>query len=300
MRRGHGLRRARSERGPQGVQGGQPRGDGPLLGRTAGPRGRSGCLLIAVCVVRRLGRGAPGVRGVLWRPPCPPLQDVGGRLLVVPRGCSVHCVPRQVFQHCPACVVLVCTQGAFRWFRVPCAGGSGTDLRMAPSVAGSKGRLASGTVCGANARPGAAASRARVAGAGPRLRTASRCASACSHACQCVEPIWWSSLPLHCRSWKACSQWYTVVGTASWSSRSAGCAAAGHTPSLAARALSFSRTWSRRAWCSPSRSALTVRHADHGFGPRQALGVAYDDVRVCWAEHADHRLWVLLSPLDLR
>ena len=36
-----------------------------------------------------------------------------------------------------------------------------------------------------------------------------------------------------------------------------GCAAAGHTPGLAARALSFTRTWSRRAWCSPSRSALT-------------------------------------------
>ena len=34
--------------------------------------------------------------------------------------------------------------------------------------------------------------------------------------------------------------------------------AAGHTPSLAARALSFNRTWSRRAWCSPSRSALTI------------------------------------------
>ena len=104
----------------------------------------------------------------------------------------------------------------------PRAGGSGTDFRMAPSATGSKGRLASGTVCGASVRPGAAASRARVAGAGLRLRMASRCASACNHVCQCVEPIWPSGLPLHRRSWKACSQWYTVVGTASWSSRSAG------------------------------------------------------------------------------
>ena len=184
-------------------------------------------------------------------------------------------------------------------------GGSGTGFRMAPSVAGSKGRLASGTVCGANARPGAAASRARVAGAGPRLRTALRCASACSHACQCVELIWRSGLPLHRRSWKACSQWYTVVGTVSWSSRSAGCAAAGHGPGFAAQALSFSRTVSRRTWCSPSRSGLddhagTVRHADHGFGPWQALGVADDDVRVRRAEHADHPLWVLLSLLGHR
>ena len=30
-------------------------------------------------------------------------------------------------------------------------------------------------------------------------------------------------------------------------------------------------------------------------GPRQALGVADDDVRVCRAEHADHPVWVLLS-----
>ena len=119
MRRGHGVRGARSQRGPQGGEGGQPRGDGPLLGRTAGSRGRSGCLLLAVCVVSRLGRRAPGVRGVPRGPPCPPLEDVGGRLLVVHRGCSVHCVPRQVFQHSPACVVLVRTQGAFRWFRGP-------------------------------------------------------------------------------------------------------------------------------------------------------------------------------------
>ena len=118
MRRGHGVR-ARPQRGPQGGQGGQPRGDGPLVGRTAGPRGRCGYLLIAVCVIGRLGRGAPGLRGVPWGPPRPPLQDVGGRILVVHRGCSVHRVPRQVFQHCPACVVLVCTQGAFRRLRGP-------------------------------------------------------------------------------------------------------------------------------------------------------------------------------------
>ena len=119
VRQGHGLRGACSQGGPQGGQGGQPRGDGPLLGRTASPRGRSGCLLIAVCVVGRLGRGAPGVWGVPRGPPCPPLEDVGGRLLVVYRGCSVHCVPRQVFPHYAAFVVLVCTQGAFRWFCGP-------------------------------------------------------------------------------------------------------------------------------------------------------------------------------------
>ena len=34
-------------------------------------------------------------------PPCPPLEDVGGCLLVVHRGCSVHRVPGQVFQHRP-------------------------------------------------------------------------------------------------------------------------------------------------------------------------------------------------------
>ena len=128
----------------------------------------------------------------------------------------------------------------------PAPGGSGTDFRMAPSGAGSKGRLASGTVCGANARPGAAASTACVAGAGPRLQKASRCLSACSHSCQCVAPIWRSGLPLHRRSWKTCSQWYTLVGTASWSSRSAGCAAAGRTPGFTALALSFRRNWSRR------------------------------------------------------
>ena len=68
-------------------------------------------------------------------------------------------------------------------------------------------------------------------------------------------------LALHCRWWKACSQWYTVVRTASWSSRSAGCAAAGHTPGFAALALSFRQTWNRRVWCSPSRSALTIMRA---------------------------------------
>ena len=111
------------------------------------------------------GGGRRGVRGVPRGPPCSPLQDVGGRLLAVRRGRSVHRVPRQVFQHRPAGVVLVRTQGAFRRLRGPSRRGSCTDFRMAPSAAGSKGRLASGTVCGASVRPGAAASRARVAGA---------------------------------------------------------------------------------------------------------------------------------------
>ena len=39
-----------------------------------------------------------------------------------------------------------------------------------------------------------------------RFRMAPRCLSACSHSCQCVAPIWRSGLPLHRRSWKACSQ----------------------------------------------------------------------------------------------
>ena len=119
VRHGHGVRGARSQRGPQGGQGGQSRRDGSLLGRTAGSRGRAGCLLLAFCVAVRLGRGAPGVRGVPRGTPCPPQEDVEGTLLVVHRGCSVHRVPRQVFQYRPACVVLVCIQGAFRWFCGP-------------------------------------------------------------------------------------------------------------------------------------------------------------------------------------
>ena len=132
---------------------------------------------------------------------------------------------------------------------------------MAPSGTGSKGRLASGTVCGASARPGADTSRARVPGAGPRPWPASRCASACSHPCQCVALIPRPGLLLHRMSSKACSQSYTVVGTASWSSRSAWRAAAGHYPGFAAFVLSLRRTWSRRAWCLPSRSASTITRA---------------------------------------
>ena len=109
------------------------------------------------------------------------------------------------------------------------AGGSGTDFRIELSGAGSKARLASGTLSGASARPAADASAALAVGAGLRTRTVVRCASACSHFCQCVAPIWRSGLPLYCRSWKACSKWYT----ASWSFRSAGSAAAGNTPGYA-------------------------------------------------------------------
>ena len=253
--------------GPTGGPGGPgesggPGGPAPRGWTLVGPHRRSPgppeCLLIAGCVVCRLGRGVPGVWGVPCRPPCPPLQDVGGRLLVVHRGCSVHRVPRQVFQHCPACVVLVCTQAAFRLLRGPSPRGERHRLLDGALSRWFEGQVGSGTVCGASVRPGAAASRARVAGAGPRPRMASRCTSACNHVCQCVEPIARSGLPRHRRSWKACSQWYTVVATASWTSRSAGCAAAGQNPGLAARALSFSLTRSRRAWCSPSCSALTI------------------------------------------
>ena len=112
-------RGARRAGGVRGARGASPAGMDPGWPAPPVPRGRPGCVLIAVCVVGRLGRGAPGVRGVPWGPPCPPLQDVGGRLLVIWRDCSVHRVPRQVFRHCPACVVLVCTQGAFRRLRGP-------------------------------------------------------------------------------------------------------------------------------------------------------------------------------------
>ena len=103
----------------------------------------------------------------------------------------------------------------------PLAGGGGTDLQMELSGAGSKGRLAGGTVCSASVRPEANASRALAVGAGRRPRTVAGCASACSHSCQCVAPIWRLGLPLHLSLWRAWSQWYTVVGTSSWSSRSA-------------------------------------------------------------------------------
>ena len=161
---------------------------------------------------------------------------------------------------------------------------------MAPSGWGSRGRLASGTVLGASAQPGADATRALVVGAGPRPRTVSRCASACSHSCQCVAPIWRLGLPLHRRSWKAWSQWYTGVRTSSWSSRLAGSATAGYRPGFAALALSLRRTWSRRGWCSPSRlddQAGAVRYADHGLGPTQAFEVSDGDMRVRRAELAE-------------
>ena len=46
--------------------------------------------------------------------------------------------------------------------------------------------------------------------------------------------------------------------------------------------------------------ASAVCHADYGFGPRQALGVADGDVRVRRAEQAIYPLRVLLSPLTHR
>ena len=111
----------RGARGTGGARG--ARRDSPAGMHTdpggAVPPAPGAALGASVCVVGCLGRGAPGVRGVPWGRPCSPLQDVGGRLLVVRRDCSVHRVPRQVFQHCPACVVLVCTQGAFRRLRGP-------------------------------------------------------------------------------------------------------------------------------------------------------------------------------------
>ena len=73
--RGHGVWGVRSQGGPQG---GQSRGDGPLMGCIAGSRGRVGCLLFlprGCHVAGRLGGGgALGVRGVPQGPPCPSLE----------------------------------------------------------------------------------------------------------------------------------------------------------------------------------------------------------------------------------
>ena len=118
-----------------------------------------------------MGTSVPSLAGCWRPPPCRP-PGLQRALRATP---GVPALPRL----CSTCL----HTGGISLVPLPLrAGGSGIDFQMAPSVAGSKGRLASGTVCGANARPGAAASRARVAGAGLRLRTASRCASACSHA----------------------------------------------------------------------------------------------------------------------
>ena len=120
-RRRRGVRRssqssecagACSQGGPQGGQGGQSRKDGPLMGCSASSQGRSGRLLLVLrgrCVSGRLGWGALGVRGMPRVSRCPPLEDMGGHLPVFHWGGGVHRVPRQVFQHRPACVVLVCT-----------------------------------------------------------------------------------------------------------------------------------------------------------------------------------------------
>ena len=173
----------------------------PLRGRPpwAGGTGRTG---------HATGTSVPSLEGCGRPPPCRP----PGRRRAPRATPGVPASPR-------LCSTCLHTEGISLALWPPAPGGSGTDFRMAPSGAGSKGKLASGIVCGANARPGAAASRARVASAGPRLRMAPRCVSACSHSSQCVAPIWRSGLPLHRTWWKACSQWYTVVGTASWSSR---------------------------------------------------------------------------------
>ena len=71
-----------------------------------------------------------------------------------------------------------------------------------------------------------------------------------------------SGLELHRRSWKASSQWYTLVGSASWRTRSAGSSAAsGHNPGFAALAWSLRRACSKKVWWLPSRSALTITRA---------------------------------------
>ena len=201
MRRGHGVRSAPFPAGPAGGPRGPAsrgwtlvwpncRSPGPLqvpphrrLRRQppeAGGAGRTG---------RAIGTSVPSLAGCCRPPPCCP-PGLQRALRATP---GVPALPR----FCSTCL----HTGGISLVPWPLApGGSGTDFHMAPSVAGSKGRLASGTVCGANARPGEAASRARVASASPRLQTASRCASAGSHACQCFAAIWRSGLPLHRRS----------------------------------------------------------------------------------------------------
>ena len=109
---GHGVRGARSQGGQQGGQGGQSRGDGPLMCCTATPGGTSHASSLcpgAAAWPAAWGGGALGVRGMPRGSACPAPENVGGRLFVFRWGGSVHRMPRQVFQHRPACVVLVRT-----------------------------------------------------------------------------------------------------------------------------------------------------------------------------------------------
>ena len=177
---------------------------------------------------------------------------------MVHRGGGVRRVPRYVFQHRLACVVLVCTQGAFRWLCGPSRRGErhrlsdGSLRRWVEGQVGqwngvwrqhaARGRRIEGSCRGRGSEtPGGVAVRVYMQPFLP-VRGANL-AVGLAPPLQVVEGL------------------YTMVGTASWISRLAGCAAAGHTPGFAASALSFRRTWSRRAWCSPSCSALTIMRA---------------------------------------
>ena len=182
------------------------------MGSTAGSRGRVGCLLFLPRgrrVASRLGGGGGGAartgRATEISVPAPGGCERPPPCLLLGRRRGPRATPG-VPASCRLCSTCPHIGGNPLGSVAPLAGVSGTNLRMAPSGSGSKGRLASGTVCGDSAPPGPDASRARVAGAGPRPWTASGCASACSHSSQCVAPIWRSGLPLHRRSWKAWNQ----------------------------------------------------------------------------------------------
>ena len=250
MRRGHGVRRARSRQCPQGGQGGQPAGMDPCWAALPVPGAAPGASSPPFAWSATWGgeREVYGAcQGDLRALPCRMLE-AASLLSTEAAGCTA-CHAR-----CSSIAPLVqyfsAHRGPFVGSVAPRAGGSGTDFLLPLSLVQRAGWPSEPCVAPTRG-PGpphrGLVSRARARDSG-RHRAARLLAATLASA--------WSRFggrvrPFHCRSWKACSQWYTVVGTPSWSSRSAGCAAAGHTPGLAARALSFSRTWSRRAWCLP-------------------------------------------------
>ena len=230
------------------------------------------------------GAGCTGrAHGDLRALPC---QDVGGRLLAGPPG------PQRAPRATPGvpasprwCSTCPHTGGisSAPWPLAP--GGACTDFRMAPSAAGSKGRLASGTVCGASVRPGAAASRGSRRG-----RRAEASDGIALHVCCSTFASAWSRF-----GGRVCSstagRGRPVASGTPWSGPPAGAPGRRGAPLPATLPASppgrcpSGLTWSRRAWCSPPPQRLddhacAVCHADHGFGPRQAFRVADDDVRV--------------------
>ena len=135
-------------------------------------------------------RGA--VAGLAGMDPWCPAPPVPGAALATPGA------PASL-RFCRTCLHI----GGILWVSSPLLSERAVPIcRWSFLAQGRRAGSATGIVCGAGARPGSDTSGALAA-------------SACNHSCQCVAPIWRSGLPLHRRSWKAWSQWYTVVGTAS-------------------------------------------------------------------------------------